>query len=60
MPFPYTLSRQKKMMINNKISVIPRIYKTGEVKNVELKEVLKAIQTGIANEKDIRKAVQLG
>ena len=41
-------------MINNKISVISRIYKPGEVKDMELKVVLKAIQTGILDGMDLR------
>lgn len=45
-------------MINNKISVIPRIYKPSEVQDVELKVVLRAIQTGIAYGQDIRGITQ--
>ena len=41
-------------MINNIISVIPRIYKTSEVQEVELEKVLSAIKTGIAYGQDIR------
>ena len=40
-------------MVKNHITVIPRIYKTGEVQEVELKEVLNAIKTGIAYGQDI-------
>ena len=54
MPFPYTLSRQKKMMIKNKISVIPRIYKPSEVEEIELRQVLGAIKNGFAYGKDLR------
>lgn len=45
-------------MINNKISVIPHIYKPSEVQDVELKVVLRAIQTGIAYGQDIRGITQ--
>lgn len=45
-------------MINNKISVIPRIYKPSEVQDVELKDVLNAIRTGTAYEQDLRKMTQ--
>ena len=41
-------------MINNRITVIPRIYKPSEVQDVELKEVLNAIRTGIAYEQDLK------
>ena len=41
-------------MINDKITVIPRIYKTSEVQDVELEKVLNAIKTGIAYGQDIR------
>lgn len=45
-------------MINNKISVIPRIYKPSEVQDVELKVVLNAIKTGILNGMDLTKITQ--
>ena len=45
-------------MVNNKITVIPRIYKPGEVQDVELKEVLNAIQIGIAYSQDLRGTTQ--
>ena len=50
------LSRQEIInnMINDKITVIPRIYKTSEVQDVELEKVLNAIKTGIAYRQDIR------
>lgn len=41
-------------MINNKITMIPRIYKPSEVQDVELKVVLNAIKAGILNGMDLR------
>ena len=41
-------------MINNKISVIPRIYKPSEVEEIELRQVLGAIKNGFAYGKDLR------
>ena len=45
-------------MVNNRVSVIPRIYKPNEVQDVELKVVLNAIKTGILNGMDLTKITQ--
>ena len=45
-------------MVNNRVTVIPRIYKPNEVQDVELKVVLNAIKTGILNGMDLTKITQ--
>ena len=45
-------------MVNNRVSVIPRIYKPNEVQDVELKVVLNAIKTGVLNGMDLTKITQ--
>ena len=45
-------------MVNNRVSVIPRIYKPNEVQDVELKVVLNAIKTGLLNGMDLTKITQ--
>ncbi len=41
-------------MINNRITVIPRIFKTSVVQDVKLKDVLGVIKTGCANGQDLK------